>query len=105
MYAAIRQYEIGAGFVSDLMRVLDDGFAETLSRQPGFVGYYAVASGTDEIVTVTLLADEETAVRSNALAAEFVRDKLGEFQLDLTSQMSGEIGVSRVEPGALEPRS
>jgi hypothetical protein len=96
MYAAIRQYEMGAGFVADLMPVLDEGFANVLNGQPGFIGYYAIASGSDEIATVTLFDDEESAIRSNEIAAHFVRDRLGEFELDLTSQMSGEVGVTKV---------
>jgi hypothetical protein len=97
MYAAIRQYEMGSGFVADLMPILDEGFANVLRGQSGFIGYYAIASGSDEIATVTLFDDEESAVRSNEIAAQFVRDRLGEFELELTSQMSGEVGVSRVE--------
>jgi hypothetical protein len=99
MYAAIRQYEMGAGFVADLMPILDEGFANMLSGQSGFIGYYAIASGSDEIATVTLFEDEESAIRSNEIAAQFVRDRLGEFELDLASQMSGEVRVSKVEPG------
>ena len=102
MYAAIRQYEMGAGFVDDFMRILDEGFADPLSQQPGFVGYHAIASGTDEIVTVTLFDDEESVVRSNALAARFVRERLGEFELNLTSEMSGEVGVTRAGPRMLQ---
>jgi hypothetical protein len=49
MYAAIRQYEMGAGSVADVMRIVNEEFADTLSREPGFVGYEVVASGSDEI--------------------------------------------------------
>jgi hypothetical protein len=95
MYAAVRQYEMGAGFVSDLMRVVDTEFGDALSREPGFLGYHVIASGSDEIVSVTVCEDEESAVRSNELAATFVRDRLAEFELNLTSEMSGEVGVTR----------
>jgi hypothetical protein len=104
MFAAVRQYEMGAGFVSDFMRVLDAEFADILSRQPGFAGYHVIASGSDEIVSVTIFEDEDSAVRSNELAAQFVRDRLGEFELNLTSEMSGEVGVTRVGSTALQPQ-
>lgn len=104
MFAAVRQYEMGAGFVSDFMRVLDEEFADTLSRHPGFAAYHVIASGSDEIVSVTIFEDEESAVRSNELAAEFVRERLGDFELNLTSEMSGEVGVSRVGSAALQPQ-
>ena len=46
--------------------------------------------------------DEDGAVRSNQLAAEFVRDRLQQFQLNITVAMSGEVRVSRIA-GAMNP--
>jgi heme-degrading monooxygenase HmoA len=96
MYAAIRQYEMGAGSVADFMRAVDEGFADALSQQPGFRAYHVIASGSDEIVAVTLFEDRDSAAWSDQVAAEFVRERLQQFQLNLTSSMSGEVGVSRV---------
>jgi hypothetical protein len=95
VYAAIRQYEMGAGAVADVMRIVDEEFADTLSRQPGFVGYEVVASGSDEIVALTVFEDEQSAVQSNELAARFVGERLAGFELSLVSAMGGEVGVSR----------
>jgi hypothetical protein len=96
VYAAIRRYEMGAGSVSDFMQIVDRGFADTLSRYPGFVAYHLIVSASDQIVSVTLYRDEEAALRSSDIAAEFVRERLQQFQLNLTSAMGGEVGVSRV---------
>jgi hypothetical protein len=63
---------------------------------PGFVRYEVIASGTDEIVSVTTFEDEESVVRSNQVAAAFVRDHLQRFEINLTSALSGEIGISRI---------
>jgi heme-degrading monooxygenase HmoA len=104
MYAAVRQYEMGAGSVPDFMRIVDEGLAETLSGQPGFIGYHVVASGHDEVVSVTLFDDEESAVRSNETAADFVRHRLGQFQLNLTSALSGEVWVSRTRERVAQVR-
>lgn len=98
MYAAIRQYEIGAGSVRDMMDVVEKEFADTVAEQPGFVAYYVVASGGDEIVSVTMFSDEASAVRSNDLAAQFVRERLGGFDVSLTAGMSGEVMVTRGGP-------
>lgn len=95
MYAAIRQYEMGAGQVEDLLRAAEDGLPDALGALPGFVRYEVIVSGEDEIVSVTTFADEESAVRSNQVAAEFVRDHLARFDLSLTSALNGEIGISR----------
>ena len=48
-YAAIRQYEMGAGSVRDFVRIVDEGLVATLSGQPGFVGYHVITSGADEV--------------------------------------------------------
>jgi hypothetical protein len=100
MYAAIRQYEMGAGLVRDLMPIIDSELAEVMSGLPGFVGYHVIASGHDEIVAVTLFRDEQDAIHSNEVASDFVSTHLQRFQLNLTSAMSGEVGVSRTLPGA-----
>jgi hypothetical protein len=102
MYAAIRQYEMGAGAVADVMRIVNEEFADTLSRQPGFVGYEVVASGNDEIVALTVFQDEQSAVRSNELAARFVGERLARFELNLVSALGGEVGVSRFDAKALQ---
>ena len=95
MFAAIRRYEVGAGSVADLMQIVDEGLAPRLSGEPGFVGYELVTGEGQTIVSVSLFEDEQGTVRSNAIAAEFVRDRLQPFQLNLISAMDGEVGVSR----------
>ena len=100
MYAAIRRYELGNGSPEDLARVVDEGLVPALKAEPGFIGYYAVASGVspvggEEVVSVTFFDDEATAARSNVIAAAFVKDHLDEFKLNLTSAMSGTVVLTR----------
>jgi hypothetical protein len=95
MYAAVRQYEIGTGSVRDMMDIVEKEFADTLAAQPGFVAYHVIASGGDEVVSVTVFEDQASALRSNDIAAEFVRDHLGDFDVNLTAAMSGEVMVTR----------
>jgi Antibiotic biosynthesis monooxygenase len=96
MYVAIRQYEMGAGSLEDLLQTTEEGLADMLSALPGFVRYEVIASGSDEIVSVTTFEDEESVARSNQVAATFVRDHLQRFEINLTSALSGEIGISRI---------
>jgi hypothetical protein len=95
MFAAIRRYELGAGSVDDFMRIVEEGLAESLSREPGFVGYHVVASGRDTIVSVTLFRDEESVVRSTEIATQFVHAGLQRFQPNLVLALSGEVTVAR----------
>jgi heme-degrading monooxygenase HmoA len=96
VYVAIRQYEMGAGDLDDLLQATEEGLADALSALPGFVRYEVITSGSDEIVSLTTFEDEDSAVRSNQVAAAFVRDHLQQWELNLTSAMSGEIGISRM---------
>ena len=100
MYAAIRRYELGNGSAEDLAKAVDEGLVPALKAEPGFVGYYAVASGVspvggEEVVSVTFFDDEATAARSNEIAAAFVKDHLDGFHLNLTSAMSGTVVLTR----------
>jgi hypothetical protein len=95
MYASLRRYRMGAGSVDDLMHRVDVDFADALAQQPGFVAYQAVDCSGDEVLSITLYRDEAGAAESNELAAEWVRENLGEFELERTEVIGGEVMVSR----------
>jgi hypothetical protein len=98
MYAAVRQYELGTGSVRELLRIIDDELADPMSKLPGFISYHVAATGEDEVVAISLFRGENDALRSNELAADFASRRLQSFELNLTSALSGEVGVSR--PGS-----
>lgn len=95
MYAAVRQYELGSGSVNELLQIIDGELADRMSGLPGFISYHVAATGQDEVLSLSLFRDEQDALRSSELAAEFVSDRLRSFELNLTSALSGEVGVSR----------
>jgi len=101
MYASLRRYVMGAGAIDVLMRRLDDEFAPALSQEPGFGSYFAVAIDDVTIETISVFRDQESAERSNDLAAGYVRDHLGEFKLTREALTGGEVRVSRVLLDAL----
>jgi hypothetical protein len=103
VFAAVRKYELGAGSAEDMVQIVEDGLAEVLSREPGFVSYHIIASGVsmtggDEIVAVTIFDDAHSAARSNELAAEFVKDRLEKWDLHLGSVTSGPVILARTGP-------
>ena len=100
MFAAVRRYELGAGSVKDFMRIVEEGLAERLSREPGFVAYHVVSAGRDTIVSITVFEDQESVLRSTEVATQFVHARLQRFQPNLVSVMSGE---ARVVRGGLIP--
>ncbi len=103
MFASIRAYRFQSGSMDGLMHRVDRDFADALSREPGFVGHQAVATGHDTLVSISLFGSREDAERTTALAAEWVVDDLADFGIQPTDTMTGEVMVSRAAPALLEP--
>lgn len=103
MYTAIREYRMTAGSVDDLMHKVDVGLADVFADQAGFLGYEVLDAGDGRIVSITTFTDRSSAQMSSELAADFVRDELGEFGLARTGHMTGEVMVSRAGSRMLEP--
>jgi hypothetical protein len=103
MFASIRRYRMGAGSMDDAMHLADTEFADQLAEQPGFIDYQAVAMGDDMIVSMTIFEDEEQCLASNDMAADFVREHLGPFQVERLDVFVGEVMVSRAAEKVLQP--
>ena len=103
MYTAIREYRMTTGSVDDLMHKVDVGLADVFADQHGFLGYEVLDAGDGRIVSITTFTDRSSAQMSSELAADFVRDELGEFGLARTGHMTGEVMVSRAGSQMLEP--
>ena len=103
MYASIRRYRMGAGSMDDAMHLADTQLADRLAEEPGFVDYQVVATGDDTIASMTIFEDEEQCLASNDMAAEFVREHLGPFQIERLDVFGGEVMVSRAAEKVLQP--
>jgi hypothetical protein len=103
MYASFRRYRMGAGSMDDAMHLADTELADRLAQEPGFVDYQVVATGDDTVISMTIFDDEEQCLASNDMAAEFVREHLGPFQIERLEVFGGEVMVSRAAEKVLEP--
>ena len=103
MYASIRRYRLGAGSMDDAMHLADTELADRLSEAAGFVDYQVVATGDDMITSMTIFEDEDQCLASDDMAADFVREHLGPFQIERLEVFGGEVMVSRAAEKVLEP--
>jgi hypothetical protein len=103
MYASVRQYRMAPGDVDEAMHIVDEGLAEQLAREPGFVAYQVIACGNGDLFSISEFRDPEGARRSNEIAAAFVAEQLADFDLTRTGAWTGEVMVSRAEAAVLEP--
>src|SRR5438132_827058 len=103
MFASIRRYRLRQGPIKDLARRVDDVFAEQIQRMEGFEAYHALDCGRGEIVSISLFRDQATAEESDERALEFIRDELGDFDIERTEVIGGRITVSRALSDLLAP--
>src|SRR3954468_2007089 len=57
LFASIRRYRLRGGSMDELTRRVDEGFAEDIGRQPGFVAYEFMDCGDGEILTFSVFAE------------------------------------------------
>ena len=107
MYASVRHYSVDAERVDELMHRVDETFAPRLEKMPGFVAYQAIDAGVDRagegrVFTVTICSDREAADRSAEIAAEFVREELGDMDVEYLEAATGAVSVNRAMSEVLE---
>lgn len=107
MYASVRKYGADADRIGELMHSIDEKFAPRLEEMPGFIAYQAIDAGVDRggeglVFTITLCSDQDAAERSAELAAEFVRDELGDMKIERIEAATGAVSVSRAVSEVLD---
>jgi hypothetical protein len=102
MYMTIRTYRFGKGSIDDLMHRVDRDLAEAFAREPGFIAYQCAHTGGHAVASVTMFREREQAEASNELAAQWVAEELGEFEVERMGVICGEVMVSRASAGMLE---
>ena len=101
-FASVRRYRLRTGSTGELMHIVDEVFAEEIEAMDGFEAYHALDCGS-EIVSISLLRDQAAAEESDERALEFVRRELGDFDIERTEVIGGEVLVSRAMATLLEP--
>ena len=102
-FASVRQYALRDGSVAALMHKVDEIFADRIERLDGFEAYHALDCGRGEIMSISLFRDQASAEASDDLALQFVGEELGEFDIERTEVIGGEVIVSRAMAELLEP--
>jgi hypothetical protein len=107
MYASVRKYSADAERVDELMHRVDERFAPRLEKMPGFLAFQAIDAGVDRagegtVFAVTICSDREAADRSAEVAAAFVRDELGDMEVELFEAATGAVSVNRAMSEVLE---
>ena len=103
MFASIRRYRLQRGSMEELTRRVDEGFAEDIGRQRGFVAYEFMDCGDGEILTLSVFRDADQAEASRELALRWTEENLQDLEFGRLEALRGEILVSRAARDMLEP--
>ena len=95
MFVSIRRYRLTRGALDELVRRVDEGFAEEIRSQPGFVSYEFVDCGRGEIMTISAFETAEQADRSRDLAQRWTESNLRDLEFARIEAVRGEVRVSR----------
>jgi heme-degrading monooxygenase HmoA len=89
MFSNIRRYRIGPGQRDEVVRRVDEGWADQLRNEHGFVSYHLLATGPDELVSVTTCLDEQDLARVVQKSGEWVGIHLLGLEVTLEDQRQG----------------
>lgn len=101
--ARARRYALRGGSLPAVMHKVDDAFADRIQQLDGFEAYHACDCGGGEFLTISVFRDQPSAASSDELASQFVREELGEFEIERTEVFGGEVIISRAAAELLEP--
>ena len=93
MYATVRSYTGGAGLV-DALVANESSVRSLISGISGFRAYYLVRADGGESVSVSVYDDRDGAEESNRLAAEWIRENLGDLEVGAPHVAAGEVAIS-----------
>lgn len=102
-FCSFRRYSLRGGDVDALMHMVDTSFADQIEQMDGFEAYHVLDCGSGEILSITLCRDQACAESSDAMALTFVRDELGDFDIERSEALGGKVIVSRALARLLEP--
>jgi Antibiotic biosynthesis monooxygenase len=91
MFMSIRRYRIGHGQQDEVVRMVDEGWTDLLRKEHGFLSYYVVAAGPNELISMTACQDEETLERVIQKSGEWVGTHLTGVDVTLEDSRLGKV--------------
>jgi hypothetical protein len=91
MFMSIRRYRLGPGQRDEVVNRVDDGWTDQLRKEPGFLSYYVVATGPDELTSMTACIDEESLELVVQKSGEWVGTHLMGVDVHLEESRVGQV--------------
>jgi quinol monooxygenase YgiN len=95
MFAAIRYYQADPPSIDEVVRRVQEEFVPIIRDMRGFVSYFILVPSEreEDIVSVSVFEDQQSAEESNRKAAEWVVQNLSELLRPNPDFASGQVVV------------
>jgi hypothetical protein len=102
MHATVRRYEgIDKARTDELTKKVDETLMPSLSKLPGFSGYFLIKGENDVITSIDLFNDSKQASDSTRIASEWVCNEKLENMLPNPPQVTdGEVIAHKTSTGS-----
>jgi hypothetical protein len=76
MFATVRRYEgVDTSRIVEVTKKVDESFIPSLSKLPGFSGYYLIEAGNGVMTSITIFDTSAHADESTRVASDWVRSE------------------------------
>jgi heme-degrading monooxygenase HmoA len=95
MFAAIRYYQVDPPSIDEVVRRVQEDFVPLIKDMRGLVSYFNLVPSEreEDIVSVSVFEDQQSAEESNTKAAEWVVQNLSELLRPTPELASGQVVV------------
>ena len=95
MFAAIRYYQADPPSINEVVRRVQEEFVPLIRDMRGFVSYFILlpSEREEDIVSVSVFEDQQSAEESNTKAAEWVVQNLSELLRPTPEFANGQVVV------------
>jgi quinol monooxygenase YgiN len=91
MFMSIRTYRVDPAQREEVVNMVDEGWADHLRNEPGFLSYHVVAIDENELVSMTACQDEETLEKVIQKSGEWVGTHLSGLKVSLVDSRVGKV--------------
>ncbi len=99
MYASVRQYTINPGqdTVDEAARDVQGGLGPILSQAPGFVAYYVLDAGNNNVVATSIFDSQAAAEAAESAAMGWIRQHMAALASSPPSIAEGKVIAQQVK--------
>jgi hypothetical protein len=101
--AGIHYYRLRSGSVGQLLKRVDEVFADRMRAMNGFEASHLLDCGDSEVLWISVLRDDDAMVEADERAAQFMREEAADFRPQRVVSIRGDIAVLRADADLLEP--